>query len=139
MKLYKSLHQVEVVRRPLIWDIAPEMSNFAIFGFYLENCKRQVFNVNCEIDQHDKFYLPADVQQNRTTGVGVMAPEMSVFTYSCIFGYYLEIYRRQKVNLNCKFEQHDKVYLPGIGLQVLELQPLKCQFLPIFAFFGYSL
>jgi hypothetical protein len=37
MKLYKSLHQVEVVRRPLIWDIAPEMSNFAIFGFYLEN------------------------------------------------------------------------------------------------------
>lgn len=139
MKLYKSLHQVEVVRRPLIWDIAPEMSNFAIFGFYLENCKRQVFNVNCEIDQHDKFYLPANVQQNRTTGVGVMAPEMSVFTYSCIFGYYLEIYRRQKVNLNCKFEQHDKVYLPGIGLQVLELQPLKCQFLPIFAFFGYSL
>ncbi len=100
--------------------IDASMSNFAIFGFYLENCKRQVFNVNCEIDQHDKFYLPADVQQNRTTGVGVMAPEMSVFTYSCIFGYYLEIYRRQKVNLNCKFEQHDKVYLPGIGLQVLE-------------------
>jgi hypothetical protein len=31
-----SLHQVEVVRRPLIWDIAPEMSNFAIFGFYLK-------------------------------------------------------------------------------------------------------
>ena len=97
------------------------MSNLAIFGFYLENCKRQVFNVNCEIDQHDKFYLPANVQQNRTTGVGVMAPEMSVLTYSCIFGYYLEIYRRQKVNLNCKFEQHDKVYLPGIGLQVLKL------------------
>ena len=115
------------------------MSNFAIFGFYLENCKRQVFNVNCEIDQHDKFYLPANVQQNQTTGVGVMAPEMSVFTYSCIFGYYLEIYRRQKVNLNCKYEQHDKVYLPGIGLQVLELQPLKCQFLPIFSFLGYSL
>jgi hypothetical protein len=22
------------------WDIAPEMSNLAIFGFYLENCKR---------------------------------------------------------------------------------------------------
>ena len=59
MKLYKSLHQVEVVRRPLIWDIAPEMSNFAIFSFYLENYKRYVFNVNCEIDQHDTFYLPA--------------------------------------------------------------------------------
>ena len=94
MKLYKSLHQVEVVRRPLIWDIASEMSNFAIFGFYFENCKRYVFNVNWEIDQHDKFYLPANVQQNQTTGVGVMAPEISVFTYSCIFGYYLEIYRR---------------------------------------------
>ena len=49
-----------------------------------------MFNVNCEIDQHDKLYLPANVQQNRTTSVGVMAPEMSVFTYSCIFGYYLE-------------------------------------------------
>ena len=114
MKLYKSLHQVEVVRRPLIWDIAPEISNFAIFGFYLENCERQMFNVNCETDQHYKFYQPANVQQNRTTGVGVMAPEISVFTYSCIFGYYLEIYRRQNINLNCKFEQHDKVFLPGI-------------------------
>jgi hypothetical protein len=34
------------------------------------------FTVNCEIDQHDKFYLPANVQQNRITGVGVMTPEM---------------------------------------------------------------
>jgi hypothetical protein len=24
-------------RSPAFWDIAPEMSNFAIFGFYLEN------------------------------------------------------------------------------------------------------
>jgi hypothetical protein len=47
-----------------------------------------------ETDQHYKFYQPANAQQNRTTGVGVMAPEMSVFTYSCIFGYYLEIHRR---------------------------------------------
>jgi hypothetical protein len=38
--------------------------------------------------------LQFDPQQNRTTGGGVMASEMSVFTYSCIFGYYLEIYRR---------------------------------------------
>jgi hypothetical protein len=43
-----------------------------------------MFNVNCETDQHYKFYQPANVQQNRTTGVGVMAPEISVFTYSCI-------------------------------------------------------
>jgi hypothetical protein len=38
--IVKSLYQVEVVQRTLIWDIAPEISNFAIFGFYLENCER---------------------------------------------------------------------------------------------------
>jgi hypothetical protein len=51
-------------------------------------------HVNSDIDQHYMFYQSANRQQNRTTGVGVMALKMSVFTYSCIFGYYLEIYRR---------------------------------------------
>jgi hypothetical protein len=51
-----------------------------------------VFNVNSEIDQHDKFYLPANVQQNRTTGVGVMAPEMSVVTLLTLQIYILQTY-----------------------------------------------
>jgi hypothetical protein len=34
---FNTCNPIEVVQRPLIWDIAPEMSNFAIFGFYLEN------------------------------------------------------------------------------------------------------
>jgi hypothetical protein len=49
-----------------------------------------VFNVNCEIDHHDKFYLPANIQQNRTTGVGVMAPEMNDFDLMETF-FFLEL------------------------------------------------
>jgi hypothetical protein len=40
IKLVKSLHLDEVVRRTLIGVIAPEMSNFAVFGHYLENYNR---------------------------------------------------------------------------------------------------
>ena len=40
IKLVKSLHLDEVVQRTLIGVIAPEMSNFAVFGHYLENYNR---------------------------------------------------------------------------------------------------
>ena len=84
MKFYKSLYHVEVVQRPLIWDIAPEMSNFAISAFILNTVR-------------DRCSMKT-------------AKLINITSSTC-----LKMFSK-------------------IGLPVLELWPLKCQFLPIHAF-----
>ena len=73
------------MRRTLIGVIAPEMSNFAVFGHYLENYNKEN-TIACWNDQQMKFYKSALwVKDEQQTLIGVIAPEISnsaVFEFS---------------------------------------------------------